>query len=81
MNLDIYIASNHLIYSYVDPLTTRAQGCPSEYKLPVQSLRTQLLCNFPPDFPKLQYNKTDKKSHSVYFSVHFMVTEILPYRN
>ena len=63
-----------MIYSNVDPLTTRAQGRPSEYKLPVLSLRTQLLCNFPPDFPKLQNNKTDKKSHSFYFSVHFMVT-------
>ena len=63
-----------MIYSNVDPLTTSAQGWLSEYKLPVLSLRTQLLCNFPPDFPKLQKNKTDKKSHSFYFSVHFMVT-------
>ena len=69
-----HLASNHMIYSNVDPLTTRAQGRPSEYKLPVLSLRTQLLCNFPPDFPKLQNNKTDKKSHSFYFSIHFMVT-------
>ena len=66
-------ASNHMIYSNVDPLTTRAQGRPSEYKLPVLSLRTQLLCNFTPDFPELQNAKTDK-SDSVYFSVHWMVT-------